>query len=132
MIFSHITLGTNDLKSATIFYAVVLEPLGIGLHSKFEGGVAFAPLSFEGVEPPFVVMHPIDGMPGSAGNGTQVSFSAPSRWAVNEFHKKALSAGATSQGSPGIRKHYHPNFFGAYVRDLDGNKICAVCHASVD
>jgi catechol 2,3-dioxygenase-like lactoylglutathione lyase family enzyme len=48
--------------------------------------------------------------------------------AVDAFHAAALAAGGTDEGRPGIREHYHPNYYGAYVRDPDGNKICVVCH----
>jgi len=57
-----------------------------------------------------------------------VAFDAGSRAAVDAFHAAALAAGGTDMGAPGLRSHYHPNYYGAYVRDLDGNKICAVCH----
>jgi predicted lactoylglutathione lyase len=57
-----------------------------------------------------------------------VAFGAQSREAVDAFHAAALAAGGSDEGAPGLRAHYHPNYYGAYVRDLDGNKLCAVCH----
>jgi catechol 2,3-dioxygenase-like lactoylglutathione lyase family enzyme len=57
-----------------------------------------------------------------------VEFEAPTRAAVDAFHAAALAAGASDEGAPGLRPHYHPNYYGAYVRDPDGNKLCAVCH----
>ena len=54
----------------------------------------------------------------------------PNRAAVDAFHAAALAAGGTDEGPPGVREHYHPNYYGAYVRDPDGNKICVVCHHS--
>jgi len=57
-----------------------------------------------------------------------VAFEAASRAAVDAFHAAALAAGGTHEGPPGIREHYHPDYYGAYVRDLDGNKLCVVCH----
>ena len=62
------------------------------------------------------------------GNGVTVAFDAPSRAAVDAFHAAALAAGGTDEGPPGVREHYHSNYYGAYVRDPDGNKICVVCH----
>ena len=66
----------------------------------------------------------------TAGNGSTVAFDAPSRAAVDAFHAAALEGGGTDEGAPGLRLLYHPNYYGAYVRDLDGNKLCAVCHAA--
>ena len=64
----------------------------------------------------------------SAGNGVTVAFTVPSRAAVDAFHAAALANGGTDEGPPGLRTHYHPDYYGAYVRDPEGNKICAVCH----
>jgi catechol 2,3-dioxygenase-like lactoylglutathione lyase family enzyme len=49
---------------------------------------------------------------------------------VDAFYAAALAAGASDEGAPGLRPHYHPNYYGAYVRDPDGNKLCAVCHGA--
>jgi len=62
------------------------------------------------------------------GNGITVGLDADTRSAVDAAHAAALKAGGKDEGAPGIRKHYHPNYYGAYVRDLDGNKVCIVCH----
>jgi catechol 2,3-dioxygenase-like lactoylglutathione lyase family enzyme len=58
-----------------------------------------------------------------------VAFAVPDRAAVDAFHKAALEAGGTDHGAPGVRPHYHPNYYGAFVLDPDGNNIEAVCHA---
>ncbi len=73
---------------------------------------------------------PIDGQRATVGNGTNVAFVAPSRKAVRAFFEKALALGGKSEGEPGIRDEAHDNFYAAYVRDLDGHKIVAVCHQS--
>ena len=57
-----------------------------------------------------------------------MSFLAANRAVVDRFHKAALSAGGSDEGSPGLRRHYGPNFYAAYVRDPDGNKLNAVCY----
>jgi catechol 2,3-dioxygenase-like lactoylglutathione lyase family enzyme len=62
------------------------------------------------------------------GNGGHVAYLAPSRAAVDAFYAVALEMGGTSDGEPGRRPHYHPGYYGAYVRDPEGNKIQAVCH----
>jgi len=78
------------------------------------------------------VVRPLDGAAAGAGNGVTVAFAAPTRAAVDAFHAAALAAGASDEGAPGLRPHYHPNYYGAYVRDPDGNKLCAVCHSPPD
>lgn len=78
---------------------------------------------------PFWILRPYDKKAASAGNGVTVAFETKSRAAVDAFHAAAMAAGATDEGPPGLRLHYHPDYYAAYVRDLDGNKICAVCHA---
>ena len=57
-----------------------------------------------------------------------VALLAPSRAAVNAFYDACLANGGTDEGAPGLRPHYHPDYYGAYVRDPDGNKLCACCH----
>jgi lactoylglutathione lyase len=58
-----------------------------------------------------------------------VAFMAPTRAVVNEAYAVALANGATSEGVPGLRPEYHPNYYGAYFRDTEGNKLCVACHA---
>jgi len=60
--------------------------------------------------------------------GVHIAFVATSRAAVDEFHAIALQHGARDNGAPGLRPHYHPNYYGAFVIDFDGNNIEAVCH----
>ena len=64
----------------------------------------------------------------TVGNGITIGLEATDRNAVDAAYKAAIAAGATNEGAPGLRAHYHPNYYGAYLRDLDGNKICVVCH----
>jgi catechol 2,3-dioxygenase-like lactoylglutathione lyase family enzyme len=63
------------------------------------------------------------------GTGTHVAFVAPDRGAVDAFHATAMGAGATDNGAPGLRPHYHPDYYAAFVIDPDGNNVEAVCHA---
>jgi catechol 2,3-dioxygenase-like lactoylglutathione lyase family enzyme len=126
--YSHITLGTDDIARAMAFYDVVLPTLGWTRVRTRKTAFAFAPKDWDHIEPPFWVLRPADRQPARAGNGAQVSFHAPHRAAVDAFHAAALAAGGTDEGPPGLRTHYHPNFYAAYLRDLDGNKLLAVCH----
>jgi catechol 2,3-dioxygenase-like lactoylglutathione lyase family enzyme len=74
----------------------------------------------------FSLETPIDGSPATPGNGVHVAFQAPDRQTVRRFYESALANGATDEGAPGIRENYNANYYCAFVRDLDGNKIEAV------
>jgi catechol 2,3-dioxygenase-like lactoylglutathione lyase family enzyme len=126
--YSHITIGAANIPRAARFYDEVLKPLGLTRRKTFKAAAAYAPEGFDGVNEPFWILRPIDKAAPSPGNGVTVAFAAGSRAAVDAFHAAALAAGGQDEGAPGLRLHYHPHYYGAYVRDLDGNKICAVCH----
>jgi catechol 2,3-dioxygenase-like lactoylglutathione lyase family enzyme len=126
-IYSHVTVGTADMARATAFYDAVLAPLGLKRLKTYKVAIGYAPEGFEGVNEPFWVMRPYDRKAASPGNGAMVAYKAPTRAAVDAFHAAALAAGGSDEGAPGIREHYHPDYYGAYVRDPDGNKLCAVC-----
>ncbi len=127
--FSHVTVGTNDFDRATAFYDALLPPLGLGSIERDAdhgyAGYARGP----GQPPQFWIMRPIDGKPATVGNGVTVAFEAATRADVDAFHATALAAGGTDEGAPGLRPWYHPDYYGAYVRDRDGNKLCIACHA---
>lgn len=122
--FSHVTLGTNDFDRATAFYDAVFATLGIGRFYCKEGHAGYG----EERGDQTWIMHPFDGGPATVGNGTHVAFLAPDRAAVRAFHEAALAHGGSDEGGPGLRPHYHRNYYAAYVRDPDGNKLQAVCH----
>lgn len=124
--FSHITLGTNDWPRAKAFYQAITKALGLPLFMEREQGAAWG----EAVGPKLFVGPAFDGKPATSGNGTHVAFLAKSRSAVDEFYAAALAHGGSDEGAPGLRPHYHPNYYGAYVRDPDGNKLQAVCHSA--
>jgi len=126
--FSHVTVGTSKLTRALRFYDAALAPLGLQRARTFKVAASYAPPGFSGVNEPFWVVRPLDGQAASAGNGVTVAFDAASRVAVDAFYQAALAAGGTDEGPPGLRAHYHPDYYGAYVRDPDGNKVCVVCH----
>jgi len=126
--YSHITLGTSQMNRAMRFYYAVLAPLGMKRKRTFKIAISYAPRDFAAVNEPFWVVRPYDKHDATPGNGVTVAFEAPTRAAVDAFHAAALAAGAADEGPPGIREHYHPDYYGAYVRDLDGNKLCVVCH----
>jgi catechol 2,3-dioxygenase-like lactoylglutathione lyase family enzyme len=119
-IFTHVTVGTNDLARARSFYDKVLGALGYKrLQDLGENGSIWGESA-----PEFFVLKPANGLPANWGNGVTVSFAAPSRAAVAKFHKEALALGAKDEGAVGPRS-WHPTAYAGYLRDLDGNKICA-------
>ncbi len=121
----HVSVGVNDMAKATEIYDSALA--AIGLKRIFEmDGIAIA----YGAEfPEFWVQKPFDQKTASAGNGTHICFRAPSRDAVDAFHREALAKGAEDAGAPGLRVEYTPTYYGAFFFDIDGNKIEAVCHS---
>ena len=121
-IFTHVTVGTNDLERARRFYDAVLAPLGVKRLKDFgDGGSCWGQTSEE-----FMVLKPANGQPATSANGGTISFEAPSRAAVAEFHKKAVELGAKDEGAVGPRS-FCPNAYAGYVRDLDGNKLAVYC-----
>ena len=126
--FSHFTVGTNDLAGAIAFYDAVLAPLGIvqAVSSPEHG---YAGFGHAGGRARLFVCRPFDDRDATAGNGTHVAFPAPDRAAVDAFHAAALAHGGEDEGAPGPRPHYHEHYYGAYVRDPDGNKLQACCHS---
>ena len=119
---SHVSLGTNDFPSAKRFYDSVLATLDIRCVMDFDQGAGY------GREfPEFWVQLPIDGASANPGNGTHVCFNAATVEQVKAFHQVALEQGAEDEGKPGLRKEYSENYFAAFVRDLDGHKVEAMC-----
>lgn len=125
---SHITLGTSDKARAEAFYAPIMEVLGLPRRDPAKAKAFVMWTAPDGGRPFFVLTTPFDGEPAEAGNGNMTALIAPTRAAVDTTHALALAAGAVEEGAPGLRPQYHENFYGAYFRDLDGNKICIVCH----
>lgn len=129
--FSHIFVSVSDFERALNFYTQVLAKLNIeqrfcdpekpwaGWHSS------------GGTRPYFVICKPFNGEPHDAGNGQMVAFTAADRESVCAAYQTALSLGGLCEGPPGLRPRYHKHYFGAYFRDLDGNKICVACHTPV-
>jgi len=130
--FSHVTVGTSRLTRAMKFYDAALAPLGLKRTRTFKIAASYAPDGYSGVNEPFWIVRPYDGEAASPGNGAMVAFEAATRGAVDAFYAAALAAGGKDEGPPGLREHYHPHYYGAYVRDLDGNKICVVCHKALE
>ena len=119
----HVSIGVGDIALATAFYDAAMAPLGMERTLEF-GNVAVAYGTKGRAE--LWVQLPHDGQPANAGNGVHVCFTAPSKEAVHAFHEAGLGAGGTDDGAPGLRPQYSPDYYGAFLRDPDGNKIEAV------
>ena len=117
----HVGFNVSDYERSKAFYGKALAPLGLALLMEPGPGVGgFG----EGGKPFFWIV--------SRGAAPQtdihIAFAADSRETVDAFHAAALDAGATDNGEPGVREIYHPDYYGAYVLDPDGNNLEAVCH----
>lgn len=132
--FSHIILGARDLSLLTAFYDKVLMPLGLTrVDEPSDGGPDGAMWVMPGSRwPQFFVQLPFNGLPATWGNGTQVSFAAPSPAAVDAAWQAATENGGFDEGKPGLRPNYAPDYYGAYFRDPEGNKICVVHLAALE
>jgi catechol 2,3-dioxygenase-like lactoylglutathione lyase family enzyme len=120
--FSHVTIGARDLSRAFEFYDAALAPLGIHRvpGTKYAG---WASWQRPGEAVRLWVGKPQNGQPASNGNGWMVAFTAPSRAAVDAAYAAALAAGGSDEGAPGPRPQFAPDYYGAYVRDPEGNKL---------
>jgi catechol 2,3-dioxygenase-like lactoylglutathione lyase family enzyme len=130
----HLGMPVSDIARATAFYLEALRPLGIGIvmqvsaeetgHGAAVGfGLPGAPGDFQSGKPSFWIGE------GPVGSHVHVAFVAASRAAVDAFYRAAIAAGGKDNGPPGLRPHYHANYYAAFVFDPDGNNIEAVCHA---
>ncbi len=114
----HVSLGTTDLKVARTFYDPVM--LSLGLRRTFEVDEA---VGYGAGITSFSLNLPTDGGPASPGNGVHVAFEVERRAAVDKFYETALANGGSADGPPGLRPEYDANYYAAFVRDPDGNKI---------
>ncbi len=123
----HVGFPVSDFQRGKQFYEATLAALDIGIvmevTAEQTGSGSHAGFGDNG-KPYFWIG---DGEP--LQGRLHVAFTAPSRAAVDAFHRAALAAGGTDNGAPGLRPHYHPDYYGAFVIDPDGHNIEAVCHA---
>jgi catechol 2,3-dioxygenase-like lactoylglutathione lyase family enzyme len=123
--FSHITVGCSDLGRASTFYDALLQPLGLMRRAVApDGGPASACwVHPELVLPRFYVYLPRDGLQATPGNGSMLAFSAGTPAIVRAAYSAGLRKGGTDEGAPGERPWYGKGYYGAYLRDPDGNKL---------
>ena len=116
---AHVALNVTDLEAAKGFYSGALEPLGYRVVYEEPGRLAYL-ADANGLD--FGI-----GQRGTVG-GAHVAFDCSDRATVDSFHAAAIAAGGTDNGAPGLRPQYDANYYAAFVLDLDGNNIEAVCH----
>jgi catechol 2,3-dioxygenase-like lactoylglutathione lyase family enzyme len=122
----HLSVGVSDLARAGAFYDAVLGALGYARLFTHERAVGYGP---PGAKDEAFAILAAPGEPSSlAGRGSHVAFQAADRAAVQAFHETALRSGGADEGAPGPRPKYGPGYYAAFVRDLDGHRIEAVCH----
>jgi catechol 2,3-dioxygenase-like lactoylglutathione lyase family enzyme len=122
----HLGFSVSDYERAKAFYAKALAPLGYGLimevTAEQTGHTAAAGFGADG-KPDFWF-----GAEGAMNKPVHIAIRADNRATVDAFYMAAIAAGGRDNGPPGIRPHYHPNYYGAFVLDPDGHNIEAVCH----
>ena len=120
--FSHVMIGTNDLDKAKTFYDTLLGTLGVR-PARLDGHRIFY-ITRSGV---FAVSKPINGEPATPANGGTIGFACDSQEQVDAWHTTGVAAGGTTcEEPPGVREGSTGKLYLAYLRDLDGNKLCAM------
>ncbi len=121
-VFSHVMIGTNDLEKAKAFYDALLGTLGVAPATVDRHRIFYRTKT--GV---FAVTKPIDGKPATAANGGTIGFACSSPQQADAWYAAGISNGGTScEDPPGVREAPTGKFYLAYLRDLDGNKLCAL------
>jgi lactoylglutathione lyase len=130
--FSHLFVGVRDFERALAFYQPLMEALGLPQRFCDRDRPWAGWQTPGGPRPLFLIGSPHDGQLHERGNGQMVAFLAANRATVDTAYQLALASGGVSEGAPGLRPDYHADYYGAYFRDPDGNKLCVVCHAPQD
>jgi hypothetical protein len=113
-------VGTSDLGRAKSFYDQLFSEAGVSLLNDTGKACVWGKAG----EPLFAVGLPYNGEPATAGNGTMIALSVGAQAMVDAIHAKALALGGKDEGAPGLRGDAANGFYAAYLRDLDGNKLC--------
>lgn len=125
--FSHIMVGTNDIERSKRFYDAVLGVLGAGEPIRNQAKTGHVRLFYRHDGQTFCVSEPINGQPASFANGGTIGFKCESAEQVRQFHATAVAHGGSSiEDAPGLREGSLGAMYLAYVRDPDGNKLCAL------
>ena len=118
------TLGSNDVEKAKAFYDALLAEVGAKRMMEFDGGFTMWGVAHD--KPALAITPPYNGEKATVGNGAMIALVVDERGKVDALYAKALALGGTDEGAPGVRGDEGPMaFYGAYFRDLEGNKLCA-------
>ncbi len=125
----YVTIGTNDIAKARVFYDALLAELGAKRMMEFGDELGgFTMWGNDWSKPALAVTHPYDKGTATPGNGNMVALVLDTRTKVDALYAKALELGSSDEGAPGLRGDEGPQaFYGAYFRDPEGNKFCAFC-----
>ena len=126
MMIGYVTIGALDGEKSGKFYDAVFGAMGCDRKFKDGDWIGYGEKGHDDNDV-FVVAKPADGKPAHAGNGIMISFKAKTKPEVEAAYKAGLSHGGTDEGAPGPRPADSKTFFGAYMRDPTGNKICVYC-----
>jgi len=118
----HVVINVRDVTRSTAFYAAALAPLGYKVVKEYPGMAGFG--AGPGADVWIFQREPVT-------SALHLALRCGSRVLVDAFHAAALGAGGRDNGAPGVRVNYHPDYYGAFVLDPDGNNIEAVCHEAV-
>jgi len=118
-VLDHISIGASDLEASRAFYLKALAPLGVAVVME---GPASVGLGRQGFPTFWLTAAEREPLP------LHLAFRADDRGQVDAFYRAALDAGARDNGAPGLRPHYHPNYYGAFVLGPDGHNVEVVCH----
>ncbi|MGG5810332.1 VOC family protein [Falsiroseomonas sp. CW058] len=122
----HVSIAVADVPRAARFYDAVMAALGVPCVWREEGAVGYGRRSTAGDDGHGYLTIRLGAAPASP--ACHWCFRAPDRAAVDAFHAAGLAAGGRDDGPPGLRGHYHPDYYAAFLRDPDGNRIEAACH----
>ncbi|WP_395502938.1 VOC family protein [Ectopseudomonas mendocina] len=125
---SHVFIGISNFERAYAFYAPLADELGLSLKFCDPSKPWAGWVSRTAPRPLLVISTPFDGELSQAGNGQMLALLARNREGVRKAYAVALAHGGAGEGPPGLRPQYHSDFYGAYFRDPDGNKLCVCCH----
>jgi len=130
MPIGHVSVGVKDVKKAQGFYDAVLGAIGYKpiMPVNIAGALVAIGYGESPGRPEFWIQLPYNQQPASMGNGVHIAFDCATRAEVDAFYLAALDHHGSDDGRPGLRSEYHPDYYGAFVRDPDGNKIEACCH----
>ena len=119
--FDHVKFGVSDYPASKAFFQKALEPLGVAVVS--EGPPTYG-VELSSNANASLCLYQTDDKPAPL----HLAFKAENREQVRDFHRAALAAGGTDNGAPGLRPHYHANYYAAFVIGPDGHNIEVVCH----